>query len=92
MPHSCEVCESIRPDGTFGPNYRVIDVPFDVRTVRLCVGHARIAENSQATTFEALRELFGQGRRSFVPRRAPQASGAQQRSAGRRATDGQPTR
>lgn len=32
-------------------------------------GHARIAQNSNVTSFEQLRALYGAGRRSHVPRR-----------------------
>lgn len=89
MHQRCEVCDGFRPEASRTPQ-RLVEVPFDVRTVVLCAGHARIAENSGATTFEALRELYGSGRRSFVPRRDPRASTLpddQRRSAGRRASD-----
>jgi hypothetical protein len=81
MKEECEVCASFRPGAEFGEGYRVVKVQFDVRAVHLCVAHARIAESSGATTFDALRDLFGEGRRSFVPRRSPE------RRDGRRAGD-----
>jgi hypothetical protein len=71
MQHRCEVCASFHPNAEFGDNYRVVEVPFDVRPVHLCVAHARIAQSSGVTSFEELRELYGEGRRSFVPRRGP---------------------
>ncbi len=89
MEQRCEVCAGFRPEASRGPQ-KLVEVPFDVRSVVLCTGHARIAENSGATTFEALRELYGAGRRSFVPRRAPSAGTLpddQRRSAGRRVGD-----
>jgi hypothetical protein len=89
MQDRCEVCENFRPRAEFGAGYRVVKMPFDVRPVHLCVGHARIAQNSGATTFEGLRELYGSGRRSFVPRRGRNTTGRHDkpRSAGRRASD-----
>ncbi len=85
MQHRCEVCESFQPNAEFGDNYRVVTVPFDVRAIHLCVAHARIAENSGVSSFEELRELYGEeGRRSFVPRRDPSVK---RPSTGRRATD-----
>ena len=81
MKHRCEVCASFRPDADFGATYRVIEVSFAERAVHLCVAHARIAENTGVTSFEGLREIYGEGRRSFVPRRGPS------RTSGRRATD-----
>ena len=67
----------------------MVEMPFDVRPVHLCVGHARIAENSGVASFEELRELYGSGRRSFVPRRSPgsRIGNGTPRSPGRRATD-----
>lgn len=90
MRERCEVCESFRPDVEFPGDRNTTLVPFDVRPVRLCVGHARIAENSGVRTFEGLRELYGSGRRSFVPRRStntPTSFGAKRENPGRRATD-----
>jgi hypothetical protein len=89
MEKCCEVCENFRPGAKFGSNYRVLELEFDVRPVRLCVGHARIAQNSGVRSFEELRELYGAGRRSFVPRRGSSAThaGYEPRSAGRRASD-----
>ncbi len=68
---------------------KLVEVPLDERTVVLCRGHALIAENSGARTFQALRELYGSGRRSFVPRRGPSASAgpAKRVGRGRRTTD-----
>jgi hypothetical protein len=89
MRHCCEVCGSFRPGAHFGGNYRVIEVQLDVRNVHLCIGHARIAENSGVATFDELRELYGEGRRSFVPRRDPcvEPSEGRARTSGRRKTD-----
>lgn len=69
MKHGCEVCDGFRPGAEFGESYRVVEVRFDVRSVHLCVAHARIAENSGVKSFEELREIYGEGRRSFIPRR-----------------------
>ncbi len=89
MRNCCEVCENFRPGAEFGDGYRVVEVPFDVRWVHLCIGHARIAENSGVTSFEQLRELYGSGRRSFIPRRGRGTSSVNEkrRSPGRRASD-----
>jgi hypothetical protein len=90
MRQRCEVCENFRPDVEFPGDRKTTLVAFDVRPVLLCTGHARIARSSGVTTFEELRELYGSGRRSFVPRRSPNtptAFGAQRDSQGRRATD-----
>jgi hypothetical protein len=90
MRERCEVCENFRPDVDFPGDRRTSLIPFDVRPVRLCAGHARIAQNSGVTSFEGLRELYGSGRRSFVPRRSdstPTAFGKQRENPGRRATD-----
>jgi hypothetical protein len=90
MRERCEVCKNFRPDVEFEGDRNTVLVPFDARTVRLCVGHARIAENSGVKTFEQLRELYGSGRRSFVPRRSPSAGpamGYERQSTGRRSTD-----
>jgi len=93
MRERCEVCENFRPDVEFEGDRKTVVVPFDVRSVRLCVGHARIAANSGVTSFDELRELYGSGRRSFVPRRGPNpdAPGNEQRGTiGRRANDLKP--
>jgi hypothetical protein len=82
MQHRCEVCTCFRPNAEFGDNYRVVEVAFDARPVHLCVAHARIAQNSGVKSFEELRELYGEGRRSFVPRRGPGRA-----ATGRRASD-----
>jgi len=89
MQHRCEVCTCFRPNAEFGDNYRVVEVAFDARPVHLCVAHARIAQNSGVKSFEELRELYGEGRRSFVPRRGPGHAKANDRraSSGRRASD-----
>ncbi len=90
MRQRCEVCENFRPDVEYEGDRRTVTVPLDVRAVRLCIGHARIAQNSGVTSFEALRELYGEGRRSFVPRRSPSAIPAaddRRQSIGRRARD-----
>ncbi len=89
MYQRCEVCESFRPEGTASER-KLVEVPFDVRSVVLCQGHARIAEKSGVQSFAELRELFGSGRRSFVPRRAPRVSAQvldNRQGPGRRATD-----
>jgi hypothetical protein len=89
MQHRCEVCASFRPNAEFDERYRVVPVAFAERTVHLCVAHARIAENSGVTSFEGLREIYGEGRRSFVPRRGPSTTPTndRRRTAGRRASD-----
>jgi hypothetical protein len=90
MRERCEVCKNFRPDVEFEGDRNTVLVPFDERAVLLCVGHARIAENSGVKTFEQLRELYGSGRRSFVPRRSPSAGpamGYERQSTGRRSTD-----
>lgn len=89
MGNRCEVCENFRPEAEFRSGYKVVEVLFDVRPVHLCVGHARIAQNSGVTSFHDLRELYGTGRRSFVPRRGRSSTNTNTmpRSAGRRASD-----
>jgi hypothetical protein len=90
MRHRCEVCENFRPDVEYGGDRNTVLVPFDVRAVRLCMGHARIAARSGVNTFDELREFYGSGRRSFVPRRGrgvPTVIDEQRRSRGRRTTD-----
>ena len=90
MRERCEVCENFRPDVEFEGDRNTVLVPFDVRAVRLCMGHARIAARSGVTSFEELRDFYGSGRRSFVPRRSPgigATSAEERRSPGRRATD-----
>lgn len=68
---------------------KLVEKTFETRTVTLCRGHALIAENSGVRTFEALRELYGSGRRSYVPRRSDgRAPSADQRlGRGRRSAD-----
>ncbi len=89
MENCCEVCENFRPEAKFRSGYRVTEVLFDVRPVHLCIGHARIAKNSGVTSFQELCELYGTGRRSYVPRRgrSTMETNHAPRSAGRRATD-----
>ena len=90
MRQRCEVCENFRPDVEFEGDRNTVTVTLDARRVVLCVGHARIAENSGVTSFEELRALYGSGRRSFVPRREPRATTIgdyERQSRGRRATD-----
>ena len=89
MRQHCEVCEAIRP-GAATPEEKLVYMEFPTRTVRLCVGHARIAENSGVHSFEQLRDLYGSGRRSHVNRRGQEvfeASDEKRRSAGRRVSD-----
>jgi hypothetical protein len=84
------VCENFRPDAEVDPSRPLVTVIFDTRSVLLCRGHARIAERSGVKSFEELREFYGKGRRSFVPRRArePSAAGDDRRgSPGRRSSD-----
>ncbi len=67
-----------------------VEVKLDKRTVTLCRGHARIAENSGVTDFDGLRALYGAGQRSHVPRRdpiAPSPSADERRQVGRRSSD-----
>lgn len=88
MQHSCEVCESFRKSDDLS-GLKVLEITYPERAVMLCTGHAKIAENSGVRSFQALRELYGSGRRSYVPRRRPaalQPDGAERR-AGRRSTD-----
>lgn len=88
MAKTCEVCENFRNKSDLSA-LKIVEVPFDQRSVLLCTGHAKIAENSGVTSFEELRELYGSGRRSYVPRRKPatmQPNG-EARKSGRRATD-----
>jgi hypothetical protein len=88
MRERCEVCENFRPDVELAGDRKTVMVEYGVRSVRLCIGHARIAANSGVTTFDGLRELYGSGRRSFVPRRAPGGDATyERRSYGRRASD-----
>jgi hypothetical protein len=89
MRQCCEVCENFMPE-VARTSRKLVEIPFDTRTVTLCRGHALIAENSGARSLEALRELYGSGRRSYVPRRDERqaAPGKDQRlGRGRRAAD-----
>jgi hypothetical protein len=88
MRHSCEVCENFRNRDDLS-GLKIVEVTYPERSVLLCTGHAKIANNSGVVTLEQLRELYGSGRRSYVPRRRPaslQPDGIP-RHAGRRATD-----
>jgi hypothetical protein len=89
MRQHCEVCEAIRP-GADTPEEKLVYMEFPTRTVRLCAGHALIAQNSGVHSFEELRELYGSGRRSHVPRRGREtfeSTDEKRRKAGRRASD-----
>ncbi|MEM9069281.1 MAG: hypothetical protein AAGE52_12280 [Myxococcota bacterium] len=90
MPRKCAVCANFRPEANLRERI-ITDVSFGEHTVALCEAHRRIAERNGITTFEALREFYGEseGRRSYVPRRtsAPAPVGAERRKRGRRATD-----
>jgi hypothetical protein len=88
MRRTCEVCENFRnlDDLT---HLKIVEVHYSQRSVLLCTGHAKIAERSGVTRFDELRELYGEGRRSYIPRRRPavfQPDGESRRS-GRRVTD-----
>jgi hypothetical protein len=91
MLDRCEVCQNFRPGGDARPNRKLLDVSFGKRNVRLCVGHARIAENSGIKSLDGLRELYGEseGKRSFVPRRGRSVVGpsGERRNIGRRKSD-----
>jgi hypothetical protein len=90
MSQHCEVCEAFRPEAGPAPEEKLVYMEFPARTVRLCVGHALIAENSGVTSFEQLRDLYGSGRRSHVPRRGQEmfeSTDEKRRSAGRRVSD-----
>jgi hypothetical protein len=84
----CEVCENFQQQAK-RDTLKIVEVKFPERPVLLCTGHAKIADNSGVQSFEQLRDLYGSGRRSYVPRRRPaelQPSGVA-RHPGRRATD-----
>ena len=90
MRHHCEVCEAFRPEAGVLPEEKLVYMEFPTRTVRLCVGHALIAQNSGVNSFEELRDLYGSGRRSHVPRRGLEtfeSSDEKRRSVGRRESD-----
>jgi hypothetical protein len=87
MRERCEVCANFRPDVEFDGDRKTTLIPFGDRSVRLCRAHERIAANSGVTSFDGLRELYGSGRRSFVPRRGASRSEMYPQHAGRRATD-----
>jgi hypothetical protein len=90
MRQHCEVCAAVRPEAAAVPEEKLVYLEFAARTVRLCMGHARIAQNSGVRSFEELRELYGTGRRSHVPRRGQETfegSDEKRRRTGRRATD-----
>lgn len=88
----CDVCDNFRPSANRVPNRRITPVSFGDHTVMLCEAHRRIALSSGVTTFEDLRDFYGEssGRRSYVPRRT-RTDGthpeAERRSRGRRSTD-----
>jgi hypothetical protein len=88
MRQCCEVCENFMPE-VARTSRKLVEVVLDRRTVTLCRGHALIAENSGVKSFEALRELYGSGRRSYVPRRSASTAGPgdQRLGRGRRAAD-----
>jgi hypothetical protein len=89
MAQECEVCRNFLPEPRRA-DQELVEVALDVRSVLLCRGHARIAANSGVHTFAALRELYGSGRRSYVPRRRPElepARAEKRESHGRRAND-----
>jgi hypothetical protein len=88
MQPICEVCENFHKQAR-RDDLKIVEVKFPERPVLLCSGHAKIADNSGVESFEQLRDLYGSGRRSYVPRRRPaqlQPSGIG-RDPGRRATD-----
>jgi hypothetical protein len=89
MAQHCEVCRIFKPELTpVAPE--LVELSLDVRAVLLCRGHARIAKNSGVRTFKALRELYGDGRRSYVSRRRPEPPprrSERRANGGRRATD-----
>lgn len=90
MQPECEVCESFRPEADRDKGREFVEVVFDTRVVLLCRGHARIAAKSGVTSFEQLREYYGSGRRSFVPRRGREGTpdpDERRMGLGRRATD-----
>jgi len=89
MGQYCEVCANFRSGSERCDDREIVQVELDARPVLLCRGHARIAERSGVETFAQLRELYGSGRRSHVPRRrpAPLQPGGEPRRSGRRATD-----
>jgi hypothetical protein len=90
MRQHCEVCEAFRPDHATMAEEKLVYMEFPTRTVRLCVGHALIAQNSGVHSFEQLRELYGSGRRSHVPRRGQEmfeSTDEKRRNGGRRLTD-----
>lgn len=90
MGQYCEVCANFRSAAERDDGREIVQVELDARPVLLCRGHALIAERSGVQTFQQLRELYGSGRRSHVPRRrpAPLQPGGESRPSGRRATDG----
>jgi hypothetical protein len=90
MRQHCEVCEAFRPEAGAKPEEKLVYMEFQTRTVRLCVGHALIAQNSGVQSFEQLRDLYGSGRRSHVSRRGQEmfeSSDEKRRSGGRRVSD-----
>jgi len=91
MHEGCDVCENFRPEANLRQR-TLTRVPFGDDTVVLCEMHRRIAQRSGVTTFEELRDFYGEseGRRSYVPRRTsvPVAPPDEdRRQSGRRVTD-----
>jgi hypothetical protein len=89
MASRCEVCETIRPDRIAS---ELTEISFAGRRVLLCAGHAQIAQNSDVTNLDELRDLYREsdGERSYISRRAGRhesAGAAERASDGRRAED-----
>jgi len=90
MRQHCEVCEAIRPEAGAQSEEKLVYMEFPTRTVRVCLGHALIAQNSGVNSFEELREFYGSGRRSHVSRRGQEvfeSTDEKRRRPGRRASD-----
>jgi hypothetical protein len=90
MQQQCEVCQNLRPESEFDSSRKLVAVMFDSRSVVLCRAHVLIAERSGVTSLDQLREFYGTGRRSFVPRRgrgSTPSPSERRESAGRRASD-----
>ncbi|MEZ4445630.1 MAG: hypothetical protein R3B72_41530 [Polyangiaceae bacterium] len=90
MTRGCDVCQGFRPEANLRDR-PLAELAFDGRLVVLCNAHRRIAANNGVTSFEGLRELYGEadGRRSHVARRSGTSHlGAPERRArGRRSSD-----
>ena len=90
MRSHCEVCAAIRPGAKAVAEEKLVYMEFRTRTVRICLGHALIAQNSGVSSFEELREFYGSGRRSHVSRRGQEVFESEhenRRVPGRRASD-----